>query len=137
MTTVNTALRCVRHSRFLRSLPVKAAEVIYKNDLVIWDNGNTRAIQGVATGSALKCAGIAMQDVTGGAADGDVTIDVEQGDFELTNSGTNVIVAANVFNGATAYIEANDTIGNVAGTATAAGPLVGLNGTRPIVRIEY
>jgi len=136
MSNVNTSLRVVSHKRFLRNIPVKAAEVIHKNDLVIWDNGNTRAIAGVAV-NALKCIGVATQDVTGGAADGDVTVDVEQGEFALTNSGTNVIVNANVANGATAYIEGVGTIGNVSTNMTAAGPLVGWQGTSPIVRIEY
>lgn len=137
MSNVNGALREHKRTRVIRNIPVKAGEVIHKNDLVIWDNGNTRAIAGVSTGSALKCAGVSLLDVTGGASDGDVTVDVAQGEYELTNSATNAIDMNNVANGATAYIEGVGTVGDTSGTLTAAGPLIGMNGSNPIVRIEY
>ncbi len=129
----------VRHTRFIRNIPVKANAVFRPNDLVLYDPANTRAFPG-QTGTGFKCLGICVQGVDAtGLADGAVTVDAEQGDFLLGNSATNTCTQADVDKIGTAYAEDTNIVGNSSAGNSAVGPIIGLgwqNLPGVIVRIE-
>lgn len=68
---------CKDWGMVLKRYPINAASVIYKGGLVVID-ADGYARPGVDTAN-FRVVGIATENVTGGAADGDVTVEVMSG----------------------------------------------------------
>lgn len=98
--------------------PVLASAIILQSALVVMAGAGARAARtGQGGTDALKAAdaatyravGIAVDSVTGGAADGDVSVDVEAGAFNFVNSaGTDAITRADA--GKRAFIVDDQTV---------------------------
>lgn len=101
------------------SYKVKGTTKVLKGTIVVLDAGYAK---GGAAASSLISVGVAAKTVDNTAgADGALEVPVQEGIFKLKNSGTNTIVAANV--GGIAYVEDNETVGNVATSMSAAGKI--------------
>lgn len=116
----------VKHTRFLRNLPVKGSTTINQGEIVLCQTADGLCKPGaVVTGSVAK--GIAVSTVDNSAgADGAKTIDVEQGVFLLANHATNTFTAADIAMGKTAYAEDANTVGDDSTGKSVVGPAVGL-----------
>lgn len=101
-------------------VPVKAGVKIYNGALVVIDAGYAKP--GVSA-AGLISVGRANQtrDNTGGG-NGDLTVEVQRGVFKYANHGINTVVAANLFG--TAYVEDDQTVGNLSTDKSAAGKIV-------------
>jgi len=69
--------------------PVKASAVIFQGGLVLLAAGNAIAGKTGADSTeagTFQCVGISTETVTGGAANGDKTVTVEEGQFPFFNS---------------------------------------------------
>ena len=103
-----------------RSLPVKAGVTIYQGSMVA-------ILAGVAVAAiesaAIYCAGRAEETVTGGAADGDVRINVKSGVFRYANDATDMITAADI--GSSCYAADDQTVSKTdnVGTRSVAGTI--------------
>lgn len=103
-------------SRF--SLPVLAGAVILQSALVVMAGAAARAARtGQGGTDALKAAdaatyravGVALEGVTGGSADGDVSVEVDAGAFNFVNSaGVDAITRADI--GKRAFIVDDQTV---------------------------
>lgn len=129
MTALAAARKIVKlagTSRF--SFPVAADAVILQSALVILAAGAARAArtgQGVsdvlkaADAAGYQAVGVACEGVTGGAADGDVVVDVEPGAFNFVNSaGADEIELADV--GRRAFIVDDQTVARTSAGGTRA-----------------
>ena len=113
-------------SRFV--LPVAAGAVILQSALVIMANAAARAArtgQGAtdvlreADAATYRAVGIATEGVTGGAADGDVTVVVEGGAYAFANSaGADAITKTHI--GKRAFIVDDQTVACLSAGATRA-----------------
>lgn len=111
-----------KHTRFVRGLPVLASEVIEAGDLLVRVTASGFVKVGVvATGA--PAIGIALSNVTGGVADGDVTVDVDQGVFIFNNDTTDPLTAIHI--GGTAYVFNENTVSSDATGTSAAGTFLG------------
>lgn len=100
----------------------KGSTTIYKGSIVALNAGY--AAPG-ASAASLICVGMAVEKSANAGADGAVEVKVEEGIFKFKNHGTNTVVAANV--GSIAYIEDDETVGNLATSKSAAGKIVRLD----------
>ncbi|MBA4781173.1 hypothetical protein [Blastomonas sp.] len=113
-------------------LGVVAAAVILQGGLVLADAGYARPARAGQGGNDLakindasnyRVVGIALESVTGGAANGDKTVDVEFGTYLFKNSaGADAITVASI--GKLAYVVDDETVA-----------LSSAGGTRPIAGI--
>ncbi|MBB4287792.1 hypothetical protein [Roseospira goensis] len=95
--------------------PVAAGAVIHAGALVMLDADGYAVPAATATG--LTPRGRAAEAVTGGGADGDVTVRVERGCFRWANSsGADEITRAHI--GAAAYAVDDQTVAATDGTGT-------------------
>jgi hypothetical protein len=110
---------------------MKGAVKIYKGTIVVLDAGFAKP--GVHAGS-LIAVGKAVETVDNTAgADGAKEISVEEGIFKFTNHGTNTVVAANV--GSDAYIEDDQTVGNLITGTSRVGKITKLDSNGVFVKI--
>ncbi len=80
--------------RWFPQMPVAAGVTIYAGGMVgVSSAGNVGALSDT---TYTKFVGRAPITVTGGAADGDVKLDVERGEFFVDNDGTNALTKAHV-----------------------------------------
>lgn len=101
---------------------VKATTQIWKGSLVALNAGY--AAPG-ATATSRVAVGRAKTSQLGGASDGLVVIETEQGTFKWANSGTDAVVAADV--GSVVYIEDDQTVSHTATGKSIAGLCVQLD----------
>ena len=82
---VNTTRLSSEPHRFIDAIPLKAATVLRKNDLVLTQDADGYAVS--APAASCHCIGVSQEekDNTSGAS-GDLTVRVEQGTFLLANS---------------------------------------------------
>jgi hypothetical protein len=130
----------------IRNLPVAAAAVCFTGGLAIAAAGFARpgrVGQGgdntarAADAATYRAVGVFMEDVTGGAANGDVRVDIQEGIFLFanvqtgtTNGGTNAVYSLGVSDvGKPAYVVDDQTVGassnalySVAGTCVYVEP---------------
>ncbi len=129
MTALSAPRKIVKlagSSRFV--LPVIAGAVILQSALVVMAGAAARAARtGQGGTDALKAAdaatyrvvGVAVDGVTGGAADGDVSVEVEGGAFNFANSaGADAITRADI--GERAFIVDDQTVARMSAGATRA-----------------
>lgn len=103
---------------------VKKETAIFAGSLVVKEAGGY-AEPGKKAGS-LVVLGRAEHSVTGGAADGDVTVKIRRGVFAWENSaGAGEITAALV--GEKAYVADDQTVTKTASGATAAGKIIAVD----------
>ncbi len=120
--------KIVRRDAAAFRLPVAASAAIIQSGLVIIAAGAARAARtGQGVSDALKAAdaatyqavGIARDSVTGGAADGDVTVQVDGGCFNFRNSaGADAVTLADV--GREAFIVDDETVARTSANRTRA-----------------
>ncbi len=101
----------------LRSYPVDALAVIYEGGIVCLD-ATGYAVPG-ATATTLITVGRALASVTGGAADGDVSVPVSVGIFRYVNGSS----IAQVDVGGLAYVVDDQTVSTNASGKSIAGPI--------------
>jgi hypothetical protein len=119
-------------------LLVKTGQTIYKGSLVATDaTGYAIAGAGLAA-TGLKIWGIAMKTVvSGAAASGTFSVDVEQGDYIFANLGGDPVAQADI--GAGVFADDDQTIRKTSNTSTrsACGQFRGFDAVTglPIVRV--
>lgn len=105
------------------NFPVKASTKIYKGSLVVLNAGyaapGSTATGLIAVGRAKKTV-----DNTSGA-NGDLSIEVEEGIFKWANAGGDAVVAADV--GSTVYITDDQTVNHTSTGKSAAGKVTQLD----------
>jgi len=116
----------------LLSVGVVAAVAVLQGGMIVLDGGYARPARAGQGGTDLlkmadvadyRVVGMALQSVTGGAGDGDVTLDVEYGTYLLGNSGgVDVIAVSDV--GKLCYAVDDETVA-----------LTSASGTRPIAGV--
>jgi hypothetical protein len=108
-----------RADRLELSLPVKGSTTIYAGSLVVVAAGY--AAPG-STAENLIAAGRAEETVANAGADGAKAITVKRGVFKFANSGSDAVVAANVFGNC--YVEDDQTVCKTATGKSVAGKVV-------------
>lgn len=112
---------------------VAAATEIFKGSLVQLDaSGDLEPCDGTASHVIV---GRAEEYVNNTGAAGAKTCKVRQGTFKWVNDGTNTIDNTNI--GGTAYGEDDQTVGDTAGTLSAAGTIVQVDSDGVWVKTEY
>lgn len=89
-----------------------------------------------AEAATMQVVGIAAHDVKGGAANGDVSVEIYAGEFEFENATAgDALTVAEI--GKAVYVLDDETVAktNPNNTRVKAGILVNFNGTRPVVRV--
>ncbi|NBB51496.1 hypothetical protein GVN24_24735 [Rhizobium sp. CRIBSB] len=110
------------------SVPVAAGVTILQSALVILDDGFARPArvgQGGDTAAQAAdalthvCVGVALEGVTGGAANGDVSVEVERDCFGFVNSSAgDLITRADI--GKSAFIVDDQTVAKTSASSTRA-----------------
>jgi hypothetical protein len=129
MTALGAPRKIVKLSGVRRfPVPVAAGVTILQSALVILDDGFARpARAGQGADDAAKAAdalthvsvGVALETVTGGAANGDVVVEVERDCFGFANSSAgDLITRADI--GKSAFIVDDQTVAKTSATATRA-----------------
>lgn len=115
----------------LVNVGIKTATTLYKGGIVCVD-ATGYAVPG-ATATGLKIIGILGEQpnllfsdrYTNSGASGAIKVDVRQGTFKLKNSGSDALTIAD--NGATIYIEDDETVCKTASGKSIAGRMIGLD----------
>lgn len=103
---------------------VNGGSKIFQGSLVALDTDGY-ARPGVDTASFV-CAGRAREQVdNSGGADGDKSVDVEQGVFKWKNSGGNAVAQAHI--GRVCYVEDDETVKSAVGNGVIAGIVVAID----------
>lgn len=141
LTAERSVVRCGPESTgvpMVTSLLVKTGMTIFKGSLVATDaTGFAIAGAGIAA-TGLKIWGIAMQTVvSGAAASGTFTINVQQGDFLFANLGGDPVAQADI--GIAVFADDDQTIRKTSNTSTRSncGQFRGFDAVSglPIVRV--
>jgi hypothetical protein len=109
------------------NLPVKAVSQVYRGCLVMLLAGVAVAARAATTRAELdtiRVVGLAEDSALGGAADGDVRLDVEKGVFCLANSAAGADLLAVTDIGKLCFVVDDQTVGKTVGGG--ARPIAGL-----------
>lgn len=129
MTALNKGRKTARYAGGgLRNLPVAAGAVCFTGGLAIAAAGNARpGREGQGADNAAKAAdaatyravGVFLSDVTGGAANGDARVDIQQGVFPFANSAAgDTLTQADI--GKPCYIVDDQTVAKTSPNSTRA-----------------
>lgn len=123
----------------LQEVKLGASKTVYAGSLVCINTATGYGEAG-STATTLKAVGVATRGGANGAVAGALTIPVETGDFEFTNStSTDTLTQADVGN--LVYIADDDTVAKLSTGRSAAGILVGFTSvmgssvSKPLVRV--
>jgi len=117
--------------------PVAASTTIYKGALIaVVSGGAAGYATNAATATTHIVLGVATATVVNSGAAGAKSVPYEAGDFEFTNSASADLIDQGD-TGATVYVVDNDVVALTDGSSSrsVAGLVVGMNGTKPIVRV--
>lgn len=117
--------------------PVAAATTIYKGSLIAVVSGGAAGYAiPAATATTHLVLGVATATVVNSGAAGAKSVPYEAGDFEFTNSSAGDLIDQGDA-GASVHVVDDDVVAltNGGSTRSVAGLVVGMNGTKPIVRV--